>query len=67
MAKPKVQALVKKIERAKVARPGRHSKKKSSKLKTSKNYTKKYKSQLDNKNKQLAETQKNLEQKLKED
>ena len=42
MAKPKVQALVKKIERAKVARPGRHSKKKSSKLKTSKNYTKKY-------------------------
>ena len=42
MAKPKAQALVKKIDRAKVARPGRHSKKKTSKLKTSKNYVKKY-------------------------
>jgi hypothetical protein len=42
MAKPKVQALVKKIEKAKVARPGCHCKKKSSKLKTSKNYLKRY-------------------------
>jgi hypothetical protein len=42
MAKAKTQSVVKKVERAKVARPGRHSKKKSSKLKSSKNYTKKY-------------------------
>jgi hypothetical protein len=42
MAKAKTQSVVKKIEKAKVARPGRHSKKKSSKLKTSKNYVKKY-------------------------
>lgn len=42
MAKPKAQSVVKKIEKAKVSRPGRHSKKKSSKLKTSKNYVKKY-------------------------
>ena len=42
MAKAKAQSVVKKIEKAKVASPGRHSKKKSSKLKTSKNYVKKY-------------------------
>ena len=42
MAKPKAQARIKKIEKAKVARPGRHSKKKTSKLKSSKNYVKKY-------------------------
>jgi hypothetical protein len=42
MAKAKTQSVVNKIEKAKVSRPGRHSKKKSSKLKTSKNYVKKY-------------------------
>ena len=42
MAKPKAQSVVKKLEKVKVSRPGRHSKKKSSKLKTSKNYVKKY-------------------------
>jgi hypothetical protein len=42
MAKAKTQSVVKKIEKAKVARPGVHSKKKTSKLKTSKNYIKKY-------------------------
>lgn len=34
-----------KIERNKVSRPGVHAKKKTSKLKTSKNYKKKYNSQ----------------------
>lgn len=38
----KVQSVIKKLEKAKVARPGRHSKKKTSKLKSSKNYVKKY-------------------------
>lgn len=42
MAKPKAQSVVKKIEKAKVARPGVHSKKKASKLKGSKNYLKRY-------------------------
>lgn len=45
MAKAKTQSVVKKIEKAKVSRPGRHSKKKSSSLKSSKNYLKKYKGQ----------------------
>ena len=38
----KTQSVVKKVERAKVSRPGVHSKKKASKLKNSKNYLKKY-------------------------
>jgi hypothetical protein len=42
MAKAKTQSVVKKVERAKVSRPGVHSKKKASKLKASKNYLKKY-------------------------
>jgi hypothetical protein len=42
MAKAKTQSVVKKVERAKVSRPGVHSKKKASKLKGSKNYLKKY-------------------------
>jgi hypothetical protein len=42
MAKAKTQSVVKKVERAKVSRPGCHCKKKSSKLKTSKNYLKRY-------------------------
>jgi hypothetical protein len=42
MAKAKTQSVVKKIVKHKVSRPGVHSKKKASKLKTSKNYVKKY-------------------------
>jgi hypothetical protein len=34
-----------KLEKVKVKRPGKHSKKKHSNLKTSKNYKKKYRSQ----------------------
>jgi hypothetical protein len=45
MAKTKAQAVVKKIEKAKVSNPGVHSKKKASKLKSSKNYLKKYRGQ----------------------
>ncbi len=45
MAKPKAQAIVKKIEKHKVANPGVHSKKKASKLKRSKNYLKRYRGQ----------------------
>ena len=45
MAKTKTQTLVKKIERPKVSRPGVHTKKKASKLKSSKNYLKRYKGQ----------------------
>lgn len=45
MAKAKTQSVVKKLEKAKVSNPGVHSKKKASKLKTSKNYLKKYRGQ----------------------
>lgn len=45
MAKAKAQSVVKKIEKPKVSNPGRHSKKKTSKLKTSKNYKKRYRGQ----------------------
>ena len=38
----KVQSVVKKKEKAKVARPGVHAKTKASKLKSSKNYLKRY-------------------------
>jgi hypothetical protein len=41
----KVQSVVKKKEKTKVSRPGVHAKTKSSKLKTSKNYLKKYNGQ----------------------
>jgi hypothetical protein len=41
----KVQSVVKKKEKTKVSRPGIHAKTKSSKLKTSKNYLKKYNGQ----------------------
>lgn len=41
----KVQSVIKKLEKNKVSRPGVHSKKKTSKLKTSKNYKKKYNGQ----------------------
>jgi hypothetical protein len=41
----KVQSVVKKKEKKKVSRPGVHAKTKSSKLKTSKNYLKKYNGQ----------------------
>lgn len=41
----KVQADIKKLTKSKVSRPGVHSKKNTSKLKTSKNYKKKYNSQ----------------------
>lgn len=41
----KVQSVIKKLEKAKVSRPGRHSKKKTSSLKSSKNYVKKYRGQ----------------------
>jgi hypothetical protein len=44
MAKLK-ESVSKKPEKKKVSRPGRHSKKKSSGLKSSKNYLKKYRSQ----------------------
>jgi len=44
MAKLK-ESVSKKLEKKKVSRPGRHSKKKSSSLKSSKNYLKKYSSQ----------------------
>lgn len=45
MAKAKTQSVVKKIEKPKVSNPGVHSKKKASKLKTSKNYKKRYRGQ----------------------
>ena len=41
MAKLK-ESVSKKLEKKKISRPGRHSKKKSSSLKSSKNYLKKY-------------------------
>jgi hypothetical protein len=41
----KVQADIKGLTKSKVSRPGVHSKKGTSKLKTSKNYKKKYNSQ----------------------
>ena len=41
----KVQSDIKKLTKSKVSRPGVHSKKGTSKLKTSKNYKKKYNSQ----------------------
>ena len=41
----KVQTDIKKLKKNKVSRPGVHSKKKASNLKTSKNYTKKYNAQ----------------------
>lgn len=41
----KVQSDIKKLNKSKVSRPGVHAKKGSSKLKTSKNYKKKYNSQ----------------------
>lgn len=41
----KVNQTVTKVEKHKVSRPGVHAKKKTSKLKTSKNYKKKYNSQ----------------------
>lgn len=41
----KQQSVVKKLEKPKVSNPGVHSKKKASKLKTSKNYLKKYRGQ----------------------
>jgi len=41
----KVQADIKKLSKSKVSRTGVHSKKGTSKLKTSKNYKKKYNSQ----------------------
>jgi len=41
----KVHSVVKKKEKTKVSRPGVHAKTKSSKLKTSKNYLKKYNGQ----------------------
>jgi len=41
----KVQSDIKKLSKSKVSRPGVHSKKGTSKLKTSKNYKKKYNSQ----------------------
>ena len=40
MAAKKKESSTKKIVRKKVSRPGRHSKKRSSKLKASKNYKK---------------------------
>jgi hypothetical protein len=39
------EAVTKKLNKKKVSRPGRHSKKKSSNLKFSKNYLKKYNGQ----------------------
>jgi hypothetical protein len=44
MAKVK-EAVTKKLDKKKISRPGRHSKKKSSNLKSSKNYVKKYNGQ----------------------
>ena len=41
----KVQGEIKKLKKNKMSRPGVHSKKNSSKLKSSKNYTKKYNAQ----------------------
>jgi hypothetical protein len=41
----KIQTIIKKKEKKKVSRPGVHAKTKSSKLKSSKNYLKKYKGQ----------------------
>lgn len=41
----KINQTVTKVERNKVSRPGVHAKKKTSKLKTSKNYKKKYNAQ----------------------
>lgn len=45
MAKAKAQSVVKKIEKPKVCNPCVHSKKKASKLKSSKNYLKRYRGQ----------------------
>ena len=39
------ESVSKKLEKKKISRPGRHSKKKSSNLKSSKNYLKKYNGQ----------------------
>jgi hypothetical protein len=39
------ESISKKVDKKKVSRPGRHSKKKSSNLKSSKNYLKKYNGQ----------------------
>lgn len=41
----KVQSVIKKLDKHKVSRPGVHSKKGSSTLKSSKNYKKKYNAQ----------------------
>ena len=41
----KVQSVIKKLDKHKVSRPGVHSKKGTSKLKTSTNYKKKYNAQ----------------------
>lgn len=45
MAKPKAQSIIKKLDKPKVANPGVHAKKKASKLKSSKNYLKRYRGQ----------------------
>lgn len=45
MAKPKQSSVSVKIDKPKKKRPGVHSKSKASKLKQSKNYSKKYKGQ----------------------
>lgn len=45
MAKKITTGLTKKYDKVKVSRPGIHSKTKSSKLKNSKNYKKRYNSQ----------------------
>jgi hypothetical protein len=45
MAKIKAQTAAAFLEKPKVSRPGVHSKTKTSKLKTSKNYTKAYRGQ----------------------
>lgn len=45
MAKVKTQSVVKKLEKVKVSNPGVHAKKKASKLKSSKNYLKRYRGQ----------------------
>jgi len=45
MAKLKSQTIAVKQEKPKVSRPGVHAKTKSSKLKSSKNYLKKYRGQ----------------------
>ena len=45
MAKAKSQTTVVKLERKNINRPGVHAKTKTSSLKSSKNYTKKYRGQ----------------------